>query len=656
MARNLEGRLKSSRVLIEHIRPSIDGGRYRAKAVVGDDVEVSADVFRDSALLLGAVIRYRGPSDRRWSEAPMVHLENDRWAGTFRPTQVGRWRYAIQAWTDHFGSWQSALAKKAEAGLEVELELQEGAQLIAGRLRAMPSARRKRAEQLLEVIKGPPPAATEDDDERVAAALDAELTAIMAACADRSGAAVSKPVLELTVDRERARTGAWYELFPRSTGKPGKHGTLKTAAAALGRVADMGFDVVYLPPIHPIGSAYRKGKNNTLDPHPDDVGVPWAIGSSEGGHTAIHPQLGTMKDFDAFVAEAHRLGMEVALDYAIQCSPDHPWVTEHPSWFRHRPDGSIKYAENPPKKYQDIYPIDFDTDDAAGLWTELKAVLDLWIEHGVRIFRVDNPHTKSFPFWEWVIEAIHDDHPDVIFLAEAFTRPKVMRALAKLGFTQSYTYFTWRNTKHELIEYLTELTQTEMADYFRPNFFANTPDILHEYLQTGGPPAFKIRLVLGALLSPSYGIYSGYELCENVPLHEGSEEYLDSEKYELRPRDWSRENLGGYITLINGIRAKHPALWELTNLRFHATDKDNVLAFSKTAPGHPPILAVVSLNPFHWEETSVHLDLDALGIESWEAFEVHDLLADTTYMWRGSSNYVRLDPHHEPAHVFEIRR
>jgi starch synthase (maltosyl-transferring) len=417
----------------------------------------------------------------------------------------------------------------------------------------------------------------------------------------------------------------------------------------------MGFDVVYLPPIHPIGRSYRKGKNNTLTPEPGDVGSPWAIGGPEGGHTAIHPDLGTIADFDAFVKTAANLGMEVALDYAIQCSPDHPWVKEHPEWFNHRPDGSIKYAENPPKKYQDVYPVNFDTKDREALWTALKEIVDYWIDHGVKIFRVDNPHTKPFPFWEWLIGAIQTEHPDVIFLAEAFTRPKVMKRLAKLGFTQSYTYFTWRNEKHELIEYLTELTQTEMVDYFRPNFFTNTPDILHEYLQRGGPPSFKIRLVLASFLSPTYGIYSGYELFENVPVKEGSEEYLDSEKFEVKHRDWKAPgNLAPYITRINETRRKHASLSTFKNLHFHHTDKEELLAFSKRSPHEDAILVVVNLNPFNWEEGSVDLDLEALGISSHEPFVVEDILTGARYTWQGPNNYVRLDPQIEPAHIFRI--
>ncbi|HEX2236103.1 MAG TPA: alpha-1,4-glucan--maltose-1-phosphate maltosyltransferase, partial [Actinomycetota bacterium] len=384
---------------------------------------------------------------------------------------------------------------------------------------------------------------------------------------------------------------------------------------------------------------------------------PWAIGSAEGGHTAVHPDLGTLDDFDDFVAEAGRLGLEVALDFAIQCSPDHPWVEEHPEWFHHRPDGTIKYAENPPKKYQDVYPVNFDTDNSKKLWAELKGIVDFWISHGIKIFRVDNPHTKPLPFWHWLIESVQSDHPEVIFLSEAFTKPKVMRALAKLGFTQSYTYFTWRNTKWELMDYLVELSRSEMADYFRPNFFTNTQDILHEYLQTGGPPAFKIRFALAALLSPTYGIYSGFELYENVPREHGSEEYLNSEKYELRFRNYDEPgNLAPYITRINEIRREHRALSHLANLRFHAVDKDNLLAFSKTGPGDDTILAVVTLNPWHWEEGTVALDLGALGLDHDQPFKVHDLITDASYVWSGPYNYVRLDPHHEPAHVFRVLR
>jgi starch synthase (maltosyl-transferring) len=647
--------LSYSHAVILDVRPEIDCGRYRAKAIVGDRVEVSAEILRDGTDVLSAVVRYRGPTETRWSEAALEQLEDDRWAGWFRPDSVGRWRYSIEAWTDHFATWRRDLTRKAEAGQPVDVELEEGALQIEARLEKMPPDARAAAEKWITGLRAKPRKKTGGDG-RVAAALDDELFALMSAHPDRADSTTS-PVLELTVDRERARFGAWYEFFPRSTGTKTKHGTFTTAKKTLEYAAGMGFDVVYLPPIHPIGEAFRKGKNNKLKAGAKDVGSPWAIGGKDGGHKSVHPQLGTIEGFDELVAEADRLGLEIAMDFAIQCSPDHPWVTEHPEWFNHRPDGSIKYAENPPKKYQDIYPINFDTPDRAGLWAELKSVLDFWIGHGVKIFRVDNPHTKSFAFWEWVIDAIQTEHPEVILLAEAFTRPKVMQTLAKIGFTQSYTYFTWRNYKWEIEEYLTELTQTEMADYFRPNFFANTPDILHEYLVTGGPPAFKIRLVLAALLSPSYGIYSGFELFENVPVVEGSEEYLNSEKFELRPRATKNTpNLVDYITRINDLRKKHPVLSELKNLRFHEVDKDAIIAFSKSAPNEAPILVVVNLNPWHWEEGTVQLDLAALGIDPGEPFEVHDLITDTTYVWHGPWNYIRLDPHEEPAHIFRIGR
>ncbi|MGH2756536.1 MAG: alpha-1,4-glucan--maltose-1-phosphate maltosyltransferase, partial [Actinomycetota bacterium] len=539
---------------------------------------MSADIYRDGTAELRAAVRYRGPGARTWSEEPLVHVGNDHWTGTFRPDRVGRYQYAIQAWTDHFATWRRDLNKKAAARLDVDLELEEGARLIESRLASVPAGQQKKLKDSIAKLRAPSSRKGPADkpDARVTAALDPKLDAILAKYPDRSGAATSEP-LGLTVDRERARFGAWYEFFPRSTGTKTKHGTLKTAAKELRRIADMGFDVAYLPPIHPIGKSFRKGRNNTLDAGPNDIGSPWAIGGPEGGHTAVHPDLGTIDDFDDFVREAERVGLEVCLDFAIQCSPDHPWVAQHPEWFIQRPDGSIQYAENPPKKYQDIYPVNFETTDQEGLWAELRGVLEFWISHGVKIFRVDNPHTKSFAFWEWVIGELTAKDPDLIFLSEAFTRPKVMHALAKLGFTQSYTYFTWRNTKWELTEYLTELAHTPVAEFYRPNFFANTPDILHEYLQTGGPPAFKIRLVLASLLSPSYGIYSGFELCENVPVKEGSEEYLNSEKFELRPRDWKKgPNLIGYITRINDVRKKHPALERLTNLTFHDADKDAI--------------------------------------------------------------------------------
>jgi starch synthase (maltosyl-transferring) len=642
--------VNKSHLIIDRVSPQIDCGRYRVKAIIGDEVEVSADILRDGPELLSAVVRYRGPRDVRWREAPMAFVDNDRWAGLFYPSAVGRYEYAIQAWTDHFSTWRRDLIKRLDAGQEVHTELEEGALLLEEHLPLIPSRRRRGIERAADLLR------TKDAplQERIAAVTDERVVALMNKYSDRRGATTTES-LEMTVDRERARFGAWYEFFPRSTGIAGDHGTFKSAAARLPAIAEMGFDVVYLPPIHPVGEINRKGKNHALVAESDDVGSPWAIGSRHGGHTAVHPDLGTLEDFDDFVAEAKHLGLEVCLDYAIQSAPDHPWVTEHPEWFHHRPDGTIKYAENPPKKYQDIYPINFDTPDKEGLWRALKDVLDFWIARGVKIFRVDNPHTKAFPFWEWLIESLKADHPDLILLSEAFTKPKVMQTLAKLGFTQSYTYFTWRNSKWEIMEYLTELSRSEMVQYFRPNFFANTPDILHAFLQDGGPPAFKIRLVLAALLSPSYGIYSGYELFENVPFAPGSEEYLHSEKFELRPRDYDApKTLVPYITRINEIRRSHSSLSLLANLHFHRIDKDHLIAFSKSSPGDT-ILVVVNLNPFHWEEGTINVDLGALRIDDHaRPYEVHDLITGSTYLWHGTHNYVRLDPE-EPAHIFEVR-
>ncbi len=489
---------------------------------------------------------------------------------------------------------------------------------------------------------------------------------------ERLAAALDKAVLDITerypvrdlvttgernalwVDRERALYGAWYEFFPRSEGATAtKSGTFRTAMERLPAIADMGFDVVYLPPIHPIGETFRKGPNNTLEPGPDDPGSPWAIGSAAGGHDAIHPDLGTIEDFDAFVARTNDLGMEVALDLALQCSPDHPWVNKHPEWFTTRADGTIAYAENPPKKYQDIYPLDFDN-DMRGLSNEVRRVVQHWIDHGVRIFRVDNPHTKPLVFWEWLIWDVKASHPDVIFLAEAFTRPPMMHMLARIGFTQSYTYFTWRNAKWEIEEYLRELSGPA-ADYMRPNFFVNTPDILHAYLQYGGEAAFKVRAVLGALLSPSWGVYSGYELMESQAVREGSEEYLDSEKYQYKPRDWSQPSLAPYLTVLNEFRRAHPSTHWLRNVVFHAADNDAVIAFSKRLDDDV-VLVIANLDPTSAREATVHLDMPSLGLDWGDTFRVEDAISGDTYTWHGPANYVRLDPFAEPAHVFAVRR
>jgi starch synthase (maltosyl-transferring) len=635
----------------------VDCGRYAAKAIVGDDVIVAADVFREGHEKVAAAVRYRGPGDDGWSESPLRLDVNDRYYGVFRVDRMGPWRFQVVGWTDHYASWLDGLVKKHAAGqADLHIEFEEGARLL--QRRKAPKAVKELITETVALLRG-----DADNDDKVAGAADIDLQLLLQRHPERLDATTAKPDLSLWVDREAAQFSAWYELFPRSEGahfaEDGsvRSGTFSEAAKRLPAIAEMGFGVVYLPPIHPIGRQFRKGPNNTLEPGPQDPGVPWAIGSAEGGHTAVHPDLGTIDDFDDFVAEAGRHGLEVALDFAIQCSPDHPWVTEHPEWFKHRADGTIAYAENPPKKYQDIYPIDFDTSDAEGLYAELKSVLDYWISHGIKIFRVDNPHTKALPFWEWLIAAIREDHPEVLFLAEAFTRPKMMQTLGKLGFSQSYTYFAWRNTKYELTEYLTELAHGEMADYYRPNFWPNTPDILTEYLQHGGRPAFKIRLLLAALMSPSYGIYSGYELYENVAVREGSEEYLDSEKYEYRPRNWDRpDSLAPYIARVNEIRAAHRGFRKLRNIWFHPVNNEELIAFSKVAAGRTDaVLTVVNLDPYSPQEGVVSLDLWQLGLENTGPFEAHDLLTDTTFIWHGADNYVRLDPTDEPAHVLRLR-
>lgn len=656
------------RVQIERITPVVDCGRRAVKAVVDDEIPVEADVFREGHERIAAAVRYRGPGDQNWREAPLQPLSNDRWRGVFAVDRIGAWDYHVVGWTAHYETWLHAVRTKHEAGqTDLDLELQEGARLL--------ERRRGHASKAAQEILADTAAALADgqrsQSERVRVAADPDLLALLQRHPERLDLSRSTPDLPLWVDREAARFSAWYEMFPRSEGatapseessdedqEPPRSGTFASAAKRLPAIADMGFDVVYLPPIHPIGRTHRKGRGGPHDlaPDPGDPGVPWAIGSPEGGHTSVHPDLGTLADFDEFVAEAQRNGLEVALDYAIQCSPDHPWVTEHPEWFKHMPDGSIRFAENPPKKYQDIYPLDFDTENRDALFAELKGVFDFWIARGIKIFRVDNPHTKPLPFWEWVIDAIHQDHPDVIFLAEAFTRPKMMAALAKLGFSQSYTYFTWRNTKQELTEYLTELAHTEMAWYFRPNFWPNTPDILTEYLQTGGRPAFKVRATLAALLSPAWGVYSGYELMERTPLHPGSEEYAESEKYRYRPRDWDRpDSLAGYLTRLNEIRRHYRGFRRLQNLRFHHISDEAMLCFSRTGPDGASVLVVVNLDPHQPRDAMTWLNMSGLGLTDTSSFEAHDLMTDTTFVWHGPDNYVRLDPAVEPTHVLRLR-
>ncbi|MGW6925546.1 alpha-1,4-glucan--maltose-1-phosphate maltosyltransferase [Streptomyces sp. NPDC054950] len=648
------------RIPVLDVRPFVQQGRRPAKAVTGETFEVSATVFREGHDAVAANVVLRDPDGNPGPWTPMRELApgTDRWGADVTPDATGRWTYTVEAWSDPVATWRHHARIKIPAGMDTELVLEEGARLYERAVGGVPVGPDRTvvlaaAEALRDETR---PAVS-----RLAAALTPQVDAVLGRYPLRELVTASEP-LPLLVERERALYGAWYEFFPRSEGTAERpHGTFRTAARRLPAIAAMGFDVVYLPPIHPIGTTFRKGRNNTLDPGPEDVGVPWAIGSPEGGHDAVHPELGTLEDFAWFVERAAELGLEIALDFALQCSPDHPWVQKHPEWFHHRPDGTIAYAENPPKKYQDIYPIAFDA-DLDGLVVETVRVLRHWMSYGVRIFRVDNPHTKPVVFWERVIADINRTDPDVIFLAEAFTRPAMMHTLGQIGFQQSYTYFTWRNTKQELTEYLTELSG-DAASYMRPNFFANTPDILPAFLQHGGRPAFEIRAVLAATLSPTWGLYSGYELCENAPLKEGGEEYLDSEKYQLKPRDWAaaeREgrSLAPLITRLNEIRRAHPALRGLRDLHFHPTDKEAVIAYSKRSSkksGSNTVLVVVNLDPHHTQEATVSLDMPQLGLDWHESVPVRDELTGETYHW-GRANYVRLEPGTRPAHVLTVLR
>jgi starch synthase (maltosyl-transferring) len=672
---NLDAQLRR-RVVIENVRPSVDDGRFPIKRTVGDVVVVRADVFADGHDVLAAALLYRTAGAETWREVPMAPLGNDRWQAAFSVDALGSYEYTIEGWVDRFASWRHELAAKSEAGQEVGSELIEGVAMVRAFRRTPKVPAVSRVPEVLVAAGRAPEVRTVrevqrvleraqrvlgDGDtpmaERVVMALSAELAAAMAAVADRRGATRYDRVLGVTVDRVRARFGAWYEMFPRSAGTdPTRSATFDEAAERLPYVRALGFDVLYLPPIHPIGHSFRKGRNNSLDARPDDPGSPWAIGSEAGGHTAIDPALGTLDSFDRFVEAARRQQLEIALDLAYQASPDHPWVRQHPEWFRHRPDGTIKYAENPPKKYQDIYPINFESEAWQSLWLELKQVVEFWIGHGVTIFRVDNPHTKPLRFWAWALAEIKRAHPETIFLSEAFTRPKLMRHLAKAGFSQSYTYFTWRNTARELTEYFTELTQTDVREYLRPNLFANTPDILHEYLQRGGRPAFVARFVLAATLGASYGIYSGFELLERVAVKPGSEEYLDSEKYQIRVRDFGQAgNLSALITEVNRIRREHPALHQDWSLRFHPTDNPELLCYSKRSDdGRDLLLMIVNLDPFHMQHGFIELPLAAWSLDPERPIHVTDLLSSERYHWRGSRNYVRLDPEARVAHILLV--
>ncbi len=644
------------RVIISGVKPEIDCGRFAIKRTEEESVTVEADVFTDGHDAVSCRLLYKKETEEGWHELAMDPLVNDRWRATFPVSELGRHLYTIEGWVDRFKTWRRDLFKRVQAQQDIGVELLVGAQMLEDA-----SQRAERGDDA-ERLAGWARALREESDQRQRQeiALLEEVAAIALRYPDRRLATRYEKELVVVVERKRAAFSAWYEFFPRSCApEPGKHGTFRDAEARLEYAAAMGFDVVYLPPIHPIGTTFRKGRNNLTSPEPGDVGSPWAIGSAEGGHKAIHPQLGTAEDFEHFTATASKLGLEVALDIAFQCSPDHPYVKQHPEWFRRRPDGTIQYAENPPKKYQDIYPLEFETEDWRALWDELTSVVRFWIDKGVRIFRVDNPHTKAFPFWERLITEVKRDHPEAIFLSEAFTRPKVMYRLAKLGFTQSYTYFTWRNTKQELTEYLTELTSSEAREFFRPNFWPNTPDILPEYLQFGGRPASLARLVLAATLSSNYGIYGpAFELVDNQPRQAGSEEYLNSEKYELK--HWNIDNpwsLKELIGRVNRARRENPALQSNWNLRFHDTDNEMLICYSKTtADFSNVIVVVVNLDPNHTHAGWINLDLAELGLDAQNPYQVHELLGDSRFLWTGPRNYVQLDPTSVPAHVFRVRR
>ena len=676
------------RVILEAMTPEIDCGRFPIKRTVGETVVVEVDAFTDGhdALTVRLLWREEGAGaeaatggETAWNETPMQPLVNDRWRGSLTPARLGRLVYTVEAWVDHFKSWRRDLAKRVEAGQEVSVDLEIGAALVREAAERAEGADARvlagLADQLAGVGRGAAAesgAAADDEDadasaagaayaERVGLALDDELGALVDRYPDRRFASRYPRELAVRVERDLARFSSWYELFPRSASPvPGRHGTLADVEARLPYVAGMGFDVLYLPPIHPIGAAHRKGKNNAVTAQADDVGSPWAIGGEEGGHKAVHPDLGTLDDLRRLVSRARdEHGIEIALDVAFQVSPDHPYVREHPEWFKKRPDGTVQYAENPPKKYQDIYPFDFESEGWRDLWRELVSVFEFWIEQGVTVFRVDNPHTKPFPFWEHAIGEVQSRHPETIFLSEAFTRPKVMYRLAKLGFTQSYTYFAWRTTKHDLTEYFTQLTRTEVAEFFRPNLWPNTPDILTEQLQYGGRPVFVQRLVLAATLGASYGIYGPtYELAVGQAREPGSEEYLDSEKYQVRHWDLDDPaSLAELIARVNRARRENPALQSDRGLDFLPIDNDSLLAYTKrTADGSNLLLMIVNLDPHHTQSGWIDLPLADLGLPADRPFQVHDLLTDARYLWNGPRNFVQLDPQSVPAHLFRLRR
>ena len=648
----MDGRI---RVVVEHVRPEIDGCRFPIKRVIGDHLVVEADVFADGHDELSAWILYRHESQQEWQWSPMKRAGGDRWRGEYVVSRLGRYRYTVEGRVERFETWRRDLIRRIGALQELEVEFQIGAALIDSAAEGATGADAEALRSWSHKLRH-----EEDLAARESIAVADEVADLVQRYSPRRFAGRYDKELSVVVDRPKAGFSTWYEVFPRSCSpEPERHGTLRDCEAWLPYVASMGFDVLYLPPVHPIGRTFRKGKNNSVQASPEDVGSPWAIGAKEGGHTSIHPELGTLDDFDRLLAKAAEYGVEIALDIAFQCTPDHPYVQEHADWFRKRPDGTIQYAENPPKKYQDIYPLDFETSDWRALWEELRRVLLFWTGRGVRIFRIDNPHTKAFAFWEWVIAEVKERHPDVLFLAEAFTRPDVMYRLAKIGFSQSYTYFTWRNTKEEITRYFLELSGTELSEYFRPNLWPNTPDILPEYLQVGGKAAFMVRLVLAATLGANYGIYGpAFELAENTPREPASEEYLNSEKYELKHRDLNAPgSLKEFIARVNRIRRENLALESQRNLRFHETDNPAVICYSKATDDlSNVVIAIVNLDAAHAQTGWATLDLGALGVDPGRSFQAHDLLGAGRYLWHGARVYFELVPESLPAHIMLLRR
>jgi starch synthase (maltosyl-transferring) len=643
------------RVIIEGVQPEIDDGRFPIKRSAGESVQVEADIFTDGHDIISAILLYRKEAESAWKGVFMKPLVNDRWRASFQVEAVGRYFYTFQAWVNRFMTWRRDIRKKIDAGQAVAGDLLMGSDIIRNA-----AAQAVGADQTMLISWAELLVADKPLPEKIKLALDANLARVVSRYPDRSHATRYAKRLPVAVQRAKARFSSWYEMFPRScSGTEDRHGTFKDCEARLPYIAEMGFDVLYLPPIHPIGHSHRKGKNNSLKAGPEDPGSPWAIGASEGGHRAVHPQLGTLEDFQGFVSKAREFGIEVALDLAFQCTPDHPYVQEHPEWFYRRPDGTIQYAENPPKKYEDIYPLNFENDRWQELWQELLGVVKFWIEHGIQIFRVDNPHTKPFAFWKWLIAEVKQEYPETIFLAEAFTRPRVMYRLAKIGFTQSYTYFAWRNTKWELTQYFTELTRSSVREFFWPNLWPNTPDILTEYLQMGGRQAFATRLVLAATLGANYGIYGpAFELAENTAREPHSEEYLNSEKYQIR--SWDIEHSGSlkpFIARVNRIRRENPALQNDRNLHFHTVNNEQLIAYSKhTDDFSNIILVVVNLDPHHTHSGWMEFSSETVGLDPQQSFQVHDLLSDARYLWQGLRNFVELNPQIVPAHIFVLRR